>query len=361
MKITSFRWQRLELPLSKPYTIAYETVSHAVNIILELQTDSGLKGYGCACPDPVITGESAQVVEILLETAVAPVLKDADPFHYARLLQDLAPKLKEKHATMAMVDMALMDLVSRKAEEPLYRFLGGYASSIPTSVTIGIMSREETLETATELTGQGFRILKVKGGLDLDADVAKMKLLRERFPDITLRFDGNQGYSTEQALEFVARTEAAGIEIFEQPTPTGEGEALGKIARLAPLPVMADESLKSLTDSFRLAKNDWADMVNIKLMKVGGIMEGHRINAVARASGMEAMVGCLDECALGIAAGLHFALSRPNIHYADLDGHLDLMGDPFTKLFTLENGLLRPSDKPGLGDVEPCLKEFWRS
>lgn len=361
MKITRIRWQRLDMPLTKPYTIAYETVSHAVNILMEIETDMGLKGYGCACPDPLITGESAEVVETLMDTVVSPLLKDADPFNYARHLHKLAPKLKGKRATMAMVDMALLDLVSRKAGEPLYRFLGGYAASIPTSVTIGIMPLEDTLKEADQWVGKGFSILKIKGGLNLEADVEKMGALREIFPELTLRFDGNQGYSVEQALEFVARTEALGIEIFEQPTITGEGEALGKVTEQAPLPVMADESLKTLTDSFRLAKNDWADMVNIKLMKVGGILEGHRINAVARAAGMEAMVGCLDECGLGIAAGLHFALSRPNILYADLDGHLDLMGDPFNKLFTLENGVLRPSEKPGLGDVEACLQNFWKS
>lgn len=351
MRITRVSYERFDIQLSTPYTIAYETVSKSVNFILKLESEGLFVGYGCAAPDKVVTGETADQVEKAIKNTIIPFLKGKNPFTYIEIIEELKLLLKGYASTLAMVDMALFDLISRKAEVPLYQFLGGFRSSIPTSVTIGILSIQETLEQASAFVRQGFFILKIKGGLILEEDIEKMKMLREKFPEIILRFDGNQGYSVEESISFVDATNEVGIEIFEQPTKIGMENNLGEVTKSVGLPVMADESIKTLADAFRLAQHQRVDMVNIKIMKVGGIVEGLHVNSVARSANLEAMVGCIDECSLGISAGLHFALSRPNIQFADLDGHLDMLNDPFIDLFYLKKGILYPSDSPGLGNI----------
>jgi len=251
-----------------------------------------------------------------------------------------------------MVNIALYDLMARKAKLPLYQLLGGYRQKIQTSITIGIESLEDTLEFARAFWQQGFQIIKLKGGLSVEEDIEKVFRLCEALgPELTLRFDANQGYDVAQSIRFIEGTAEIQIEILEQPTPYGQDEAMRKVVNSVEVPVMADESIRSLNDVFRLSKNESSHMINIKIMKVGGLTEAQHVNSVAKAAGMEVMVGCLDECMLGIAAGLHFALSRPNVEYADLDGHLDFTNDPFSGLFTIQDGWIAPMEDVGLGKV----------
>jgi L-alanine-DL-glutamate epimerase-like enolase superfamily enzyme len=352
MKIDSIEFWIKKFELKEPYTIAYETVSHCENVFLKINSYDGYSGWGCACPDPYITGESGfQIIE-KLKTFVVPILDKREVYELPLILEELRVAIGPARSTIALVDMAMHDLICRKFDIPLYKYLGVYRHSIPTSITLGICSLEDTLEKAKSFLRQGFFILKLKGGLELNEDLLKIKKLREKLGfEFILRFDANQGYTAEEAILFVARSENLKVEIFEQPCDKDSFEDLRKITANTRTPIMADESLFNLADAFSLASNEVTDMINIKLMKVGGIIEANHINSVGKSAGLETMVGCLDESALGISAGLHFALSKKNIHFADLDGHLDLVDDPFDSIIILKKGILFPTSSPGLGAI----------
>lgn len=336
--------------LIEPYTIAYETIDSATNVFIRLETDQGITGYGCAAPDLQVTGETPESVLKAVRETVLSAIKGSDPLRIAMLNERLAPLLDMQPAAMAVLDMALYDILGKVCNLPLWKLLGGFRDRIRTSITIGILPEKDTVERAKDYVARGFKSLKIKGGVDVRSDIARIVKIRESVGrNIELRFDANQGFCLEEAVIFFNETKSSRIELIEQPTPKGQPDLLGRVTDSIKIPIMADESLMTLRDAFRLARRELVDMVNIKLMKVGGIDRALQINAVARAAGLEAMVGCMDESALSIAAGLHFALARPNVHYADLDGHLDLVDDPCKDAVILRDGILFPNNQPGLG------------
>jgi L-alanine-DL-glutamate epimerase-like enolase superfamily enzyme len=337
------------MTLEEPYEIARGAYEQATNLFLRLETDDGLVGIGCAAPDEPVTGEKLEVVDESLRQ-VAMDLIGKSPLRRSRVLDEVQGRHPEQPSVLAAVDLALYDLLGQICRLPLWQLLGGFRSRIRTSITIGILPLDATLERAQHWWRQGFRSLKVKGGRDPDLDAERACRLREELgPKLDLRFDANQGYSVEQSVRFVRQSRAARISILEQPTPAAELDLLGEIRGKVDVPVMADESLRTLNDAFRLVRGRLCDVINIKLMKVGGFAEANRINAVAKSAGVPVMVGCGDESALAIAAALHFTLASKNVVYADLDGHIGLVGDPYPEAVVLDRGWLSTRALPGLG------------
>jgi len=350
MRITGLEYRRVDMRLTEPYVIAYETIESATNVFLRVLTDRGIVGYGCAGPDVSVTGETPESVLQACGDVLEPVLRGADPLRRALLRAELGPQLAAQPSVMAMVDMALLDILGKVSGLPLYSLLGGFRERIVTSVTISILPLEQTVAKAKELTGNGIRSLKLKGGLDAADDVERVRKVREAVgPEPELRFDANQGYTVEETREFAQATHAANVTVIEQPTPRDKPELLVEASNRTDVPIMADESVMNAQDLLDLVHAGFTGMINVKLMKVGGIAEALRISMLAQTAGLGVMVGCMDEAALGIAAGLHLALASPSITHADLDAHLDLLEDPSAGAVLLKDGALYPTNKPGLG------------
>lgn len=350
MKITGLDVWSVTMRLSEPYTIAYESVDTATNIFIRIKTEGGVVGYGCAAPDEEVTGETPRSAFDFIDSAVRFHLLGKDPLNFRRILEEIGRTTPPAPSCVAAVDMALLDIIGKVSGLPLFQLLGGMKDRIATSATIGILPTDETVLRAGHWVSQGFSSLKIKGGIDPQQDIERIIKVRETVGEaIDLSLDANQGYTPEQAMRFIRETKKARPSFLEQPTPRGDLELMGYVSSLADVPIMADESLLTAADAAEIARHAIADMFNIKIMKVGGIVASMEIGAIARAFGIGVMAGCTDEAALGIAAGLHFALATSAVVRADLDGHLPLMGDPSSGAVILEGGWLYPTGRPGLG------------
>jgi len=320
------------------------------NVFLVIETDSGLTGCGLAAPDRSVTGEDVDSVMAAYRERIEPILHGANPLYYSRISEMLQEAIPGETSAMAMVEIALYDLFSRHARVPLYILLGGYRDRIRTSVTIEDLPDEEVLRHLSFLSERGVRSFKLKGGRDVERDIRVLSLVHERLPmPAEINFDAEQGYSLIEAAHFIRHTRKYGLAMFEQPTTPELTLQWHLLRQEADVQIMADESLRKLSDSFALTSRQVVDMLNIKLMKVGGITPALQINSSARSANVRCMMGCLEESSLGAAAALHVALARPNITHADLDSWLWLDHDPYAGILQLDDGYLVPNGLPGLG------------
>lgn len=346
MRIVSVECWMEALRLTEPYTIAYSTTDTAENVFLRLTTADGREGHGATNPDPEVTGETpAATLDALRPIAGRLIGRELD----GEIPDDLEPILAEKPSVRACLDMALLDLLGQIAGLPVHELFGVPSRVVETYVTIGILPVLETLQRARHWTHLGFRHLKVKGGRDPALDLDRVEALRaELDPGVRIGLDANQGYSFEDSSRFLARAGSA-ITFLEQPTPHDRPELLGKLQQETPVPVIADESLTCASDLERLLAGPPPAVINIKLVKVGGLRPALALEERARNAGLATMIGCMDESSLGIAAALHAALAFPSLRFVDLDGHVFLEDDPGHPRVPWSEGRLRLPSGTGLG------------
>ena len=350
MQISNVEVIPIELNLRLPYRTAYhpdQAIDRVAVVFVRIETRQGQTAWGCTAFDPTLTGETLDDT-VRACHACADRSYDLNPLNTEYALEALSQLAETTPSALCAFDLAFHDLLGLAANMPLHRLLGGYRSRIQTSITIGIAQVKESVELARDRARQGFRIIKIKGGIDPEEDVQRVQAINKALPDFVLRLDADQGYTVQQALD-VARALEGKLEMLEQPTPAADLDKLRQVTRHSPVPILADESVMGPTSALEIAAQRSADGLSVKLATCGGLRSARQVDTIARAAKMSTMVSCVNEPALLTAAGLCFALGSPNVRYGDLDGHFDLIGDPTLPGFRLEDGCLIATDVPGLG------------
>lgn len=359
MKIARVHCWQANLQLTKPYTIAVHTIDSAENCFVYIELEDGTYGIGSGAPAEFVTGENIAMTLEALEGNAEELLKGSDIETYEDLIRLSEELMPETPAARAAIDIALYDAVAKTAGKPLVEMLGRKHTGFPTSITIGIKKLEETLEEAKKNVSDGFKVIKLKTGLEVEKDIEVFRKLRETVgKDIKIRVDANQGYTVPELQQFIKGTQDWEVEFIEQPFPPGHLEQMLEMSADIRKICAADEDLHDWRDAAALTTNqNYYGIFNIKLMKTGGILGGLQIADIAQSNGIDLMWGCNDESIVSISAALHAALASPATRYLDLDGSFDIAIDLVKGGFILKDGYLYTNNKPGLG-VELLERPF---
>jgi len=351
MKIKHIRPYLNHLPLTKPYTIAYNTFSDVELVFLEIELEDGTVGLGSASPAEDVVGENSRQTLSNLQSEFVQNLIGKDIRHFHQIIFEAQMHFQNLPGTQAAIDIALHDAFGKFLGISISDFYGQKIESLLTSVTIGIMDVKETLEEAENFKKLGFRILKVKTGNNVEEDIERVRKIYEIHGNsLKVRVDANQGYCINDLLKFVRNTEKLDLELIEQPTPVGKEKDLMKIDTEIRQILCGDESMKTPKYALTFAADPKPfGIYNIKLMKCGGLKGAFEIANIAQIAAIDLFWGCNDESIISITAALHAAYCCPNTKYIDLDGSFDLAEDLVSGGFSIEEGYLKINKKPGFG------------
>lgn len=338
----------VELPYREAFAIALGTSVKSWNVVVRVVTEDGVEGWGEGSPSLVILGETRGMATACARSLAERLVEERDVS--PERLYELCTSAPSPSAAAALEE-AVLDAWARAVGLGVAKLLGGpYRSSIETDVTIGIMRPEEQAARAVKYVEEGFRVLKLKLGTDPEEDVDRVKAVRDAVGEgVRIRVDANQGWSVEDAVRVIDRIACYDVEYVEQPVRWDDLDGLARVRRESPVPIAVDETVKKAVDVFKVAGREAADIVNVKVMKSGGLLGALRVAHASEAAGLLNMIGCMGEGRLGITGAVCLAASARNIAYFDLDSDILLADDYASGGSRVDGGERLLPEGPGLG------------
>jgi o-succinylbenzoate synthase len=361
LPVKSIQIYKLIIPLKEPFVISLGAQYDAESIIVIIKTND-YTGYGECSPYMSINGESIDTCFIVGQY-LAKILKEKNALDIKGCVEEMDKTIYGNHSIKSAFDIALYDIASQHAGQPLYKFLGGENSkTLITDYTVSIGEAKKMAADAAKYKQQGYPVIKVKLGESKHKDAERIHLIREAIGyEIPLRIDANQGWDLKTAIATLKELERYNIQYCEEPIPRWDFMRLRKLRKKSPIPIMADESCCDHHDAKRLIGLKACDMLNIKLGKSGGIYDALKIISLAEKAEMKMQVGAFMESRLGMTAFAHFALCSDNILHCDFDTPLMFTEDPVSGGLTYhENGVVKVPETTGLGAwiEESYLEKF---
>ncbi|HET6633252.1 MAG TPA: dipeptide epimerase [Rhodanobacteraceae bacterium] len=353
MRITDIRYAMLRVPLKTPFKTALRSVDKVEDIVIMVHTDTGHVGYGEAPATAVITGDTHGSIVDAIRNYIAPRLIGEDVADLNRLVLLIQGAMEKNSSAKAAVEIAIYDLWGQLYDAPLYKLLGGGDPVITTDITISVDYIDKMVADSLAAVERGFESLKIKVGKDIGVDIERVKAIHAAVESrALLRLDANQGWTAKQAVYALQTLEDAGVklELVEQPVKASDIEGMRHVTERVHTPIMADESVFGPMQVIDLIRMRAADIINIKLMKTGGISNAIRIADIAAMYGIDCMIGCMLEGSISVSAAAHVAVAKASIiTKSDLDGPSLCTYDPVHGGVRFNDSEISISDAPGLG------------
>lgn len=358
----------VRLPLTEPFVIAYGTFPDVPTVIVKLTAADGTVGWGEATPDPIVTGEKVYGVADVLRRELIPAILGCDARNRETTLAELETRIGGNPSAKAAIDIALHDLLGRAWGVPVWALLGGRSKPhLTISRVVSIKEPNAMADDAVRHVRDGFATVKLKLGdaTNPARDIARVEAVREAVgPDIGIKIDVNQGWKTPGvAIQTIRGILPLRPDYIEQPILAGDLEGLAEVRRQTGAIVMVDEGVHGPREMLSVAQLRAADLVNIKLMKTGGLLAATRLNAIAETAGIRAQVGTMVESSIASAAGLHLAMALGNVGTVEMGGPLMLAHDIGDVGSWYQRDRVIVHDEPGLGVSvdEAALDRFTES
>ena len=352
MRIKSIQIGKVSIPLKKPFKTALRIATSMEDIIIKVVADNGAIGFGTAAPTAVITGDTRGSIIEAIQAFIGPKLIGERIDELENIMAIINKSALRNSSAKAALDMACYDLFGQQFNVPLYRLFGGAANTTYTDITVSVNTPEEMARDAVEYVADGFTELKLKVGTDSRIDIERVRAIRKAVgAAIKIRCDANQGWQPKEAVRTIRAFEDGGfdIELVEQPVIAHDIEGLKFVTDNVATDIMADEAIFSPWDAMRVLSTRAADLINIKLMKAGGLYNAQKIAALAETFGIEVMVGCMMESAVGAGAAAAFAAGKRCVTRTDLDAPLLTSANPVVGGATFTNRTITLPDAPGMG------------
>jgi len=349
MKIARIETSSLDLPYTKPLITATNHFTVARGVLVTVITDAGVEGYGYADLFPR-SGETQETAQHVIEAVLQPKVIGKELEDHARIRADIDHVLTGNPRAKAALETALYDALARSLHVPLYVLLGGrFRTEIKIIKMVSVDQPEAMAEEAKSLASDGLA-LKLKMGGKIELDLLRVAKVREAVGDgVFIKVDANEAYDAKTSIRLAKGLADQGVEIFEQPVPRDQLDALWEVKKHSPVKIEADQSVRTLADAHRLIKNRMVDAINTGVQKAGGINEVRKIAELCESAGIRCALSNTAGSMVGDAAALHLAASTPGIASLCELGEFEVVsGDPFVGL-TIEKGIVRVPKGDGLG------------